>query len=383
MVDSAAFWVALFFGVLGYGVVPAAWRAAYRATISLAVLTSLAPAATAALVAWGTAVWWASKRFRGHAWTVTALVLSLLGWLAVFKYVPVVLGPWLPHEIERRLVLPIGVSYYSFKLVHYTIEAGRGRLREHRWVDVLDWLSLFPAFTAGPIQRFDQFAEVAESAEDRIAAGGTRVVVGLVKKFFVADVFVAAALGTPDLSLEARVASFSMLDAWWFVSWSFVYAYLDFSAYSDLAVGGGRLFGVRLVENFDWPLLATDLATFWKRWHISLAGFCQAYVYMPLIGATRRPYLATYATFLAMGLWHGAAWSWVFWGLWHASGVAAALTFNRWRRRRGPPVKPTGVRAWVGVVPTFLFVAAANAFTTTAHEGGLLGLRLLLRLVGI
>lgn len=381
MLISAVFWVALLLGPAVFGFVPVAWRPAFRAGLSLLVLASLSPAATAAVVAWGALFWAFARGMPGRARAVPGLVLVILGWLALFKYLPVLLGPWLPEAVSASLVMPLGLSYYSFKLVHYVVEAGRGRLRGHSLVEVMDWLALFPAFTAGPIQRFDQYAGVDEPAEARIAAGGTRVLIGLVKKFVLADVFVQAALGDPLLPLDQRIAGFSAAEAWWFVSWSFLYGYLDFSAYSDLAVGGGRLFGVRLTENFDWPVLATDLATFWKRWHMSLAAFCQAYVYMPMLGWSRNPYLATYATFLTMGIWHGASWSWVFWGLWHATGVAAALSWNR--RRRGKRAPVTGWRAGFGWVGTLAFVAAANSFTTTAQEGGLLGLRLLLRLVGI
>src|SRR5205085_6601538 len=121
---------------------------------------------------------------------------------------------------------------------------------------------------------------------------------------------------------------------WAFFALSFAFLYLEFSAYTDFAIGSARLFGLSILENFNFPWLATSLADFWRRWHMSLTNWCRSYVYMPMLGATRNPYTASYASFAAMGLWHGSSWHWLAWGLTHASGLAVYARWTQIRQRR-------------------------------------------------
>jgi alginate O-acetyltransferase complex protein AlgI len=249
------------------------------------------------------------------------------------------------------------------------------------------WMLAFPIFTAGPIERFEHFAAAPPSrpTRDQIAAGGIRLLHGLIKKFVLADVVIRE-IGRPLAAsvVDADPQHVPVAQLWWFLGAAFLYNYLDFAAYSDLAVGSCRLLGIEVVENFASPLLASDLGDFWKRWHRSLANWCQAYVYLPVIAATRLPYLAIYATFASIGLWHLGTLNWLCWGLWHGTGVAIALYWTRFKRVRRLP-RADGLLAGIpGRLLTLAWVTAGYAFTTIQGEAGVwTSLRIIARLCGL
>ena len=243
---------------------------------------------------------------------------------------------------------------------------------------------LLPAFTAGPIERFEHFVESRGGSGD-VGIGLARIAQGLVKKFVVADWLLGSILvAVRPEDVVADPSALPVWGAWAFVGRVFLYNYLDFSAYSDLAVGGCQLLGIRVVENFAWPVAARNISDFWKRWHRSLTGFCQAYVYLPTLARTRSPYAAVYATFGVMALWHAPNWAWIAWGLWHATGVSVYLTWRRALRIRGRVLPDGGpVRVFAHAL-TLAFVSAGYAFTSLHGVGGPTdSLRLLGRLVGI
>lgn len=382
MVADPMFFALLVLGPLVFWRLPERWRVQFLVGLSLAYLGFRAPTSTAIVVGWTCLFWWAAPRVLrpGTPFGVRSLVLAIVGFLVAVKHVPELLAG-LVTDVEAPFVTPIGVSYYTFKLVHYAVEVKRGRIRAHALTDALAWTTLFPAFTAGPIERFDHFLgqRAEHPSAPMFAEGATRVLQGMVKKFVFADgllLVLAQKLGSVE-----HVERFSTPRAWAFVILMHLWAYLDFSAYSDIAIGSARLFGYRLMENFDWPVLATNIASFWKRWHMTLSGWCTTYVYMPLVGWSRNSYLAIYATFMTMGLWHGAAWNWVFWGVWHGTAVVVHGRWKVFKRKRGWHTwMDTGWLGWWGWLPTLLFVSAAAAFTTTTEQGGYAALTLFARL---
>jgi alginate O-acetyltransferase complex protein AlgI len=151
----------------------------------------------------------------------------------------------------------------------------------------------------------------------------------------------------------------------------FAYAYLDFAAYSDIAIGSSRLFGIRIIENFNFPFVARNINEFWQRWHMSLSGWCRAYVYMPTIGLTRNPYLAIYATMATIGIWHEGSLTWLCWGLYHATGIVVYGSWARFRRRRKWRLRTGLVPRLVGVGVTMLFVSGSYVFPVAGEHGGL------------
>lgn len=236
-------------------------------------------------------------------------------------------------EFLSRIVLPVGISFYTFQSMSYSIDLYRGHARAARsFVDFACYVSMFPQLVAGPIVRY---GSVAEQLRERIhslpgfVAGFTRFNYGFAKKILLAN----PAGQIADLCFEAGDGSLSSLLAW---TGALAYAfqiYYDFSGYSDMALGLGRMFGFRFPENFDSPYKSRSITEFWRRWHISLSTFLRDYLYIPLGGNRRgsaRTYLNLMTVMLIGGLWHGAQWNFVIWGGIHGICLAA----ERWWRGR-------------------------------------------------
>ncbi len=286
-------------------------------------------------------------------------------------------------------MIPLGISYFSFKLIHYAIEVGRGNVTDRSLQNFFLYIFFFPIFTAGPIERFDVFLESRDEKPslDAIVHGLSRIMYGLIKKFAIAGlVLVPLMRAVTDASvLLERIDVLPVWKVWGFLTISFLLVYMDFSAYSDIAIGASRLFGIKITENFNWPIIAPNVSNFWKRWHITLVNWVQAYIYLPVIGLTRNPYLAIYSTMSVMALWHAGSFHWLFWGWYHATGLVIFLNWSRFKRKRKikfPDNVPV-LKYW-GIVPTMIWIVAGYAFTTTYQHATLYGaLRILAKLVSI
>ena len=391
MIQDARFWLLLAAAVPAYWLLPTWLRAGFLAAVSFGYLVVLAPFSACALLVWGLAFYavapamvWDRPRPRV---VLLALVLGVLSFLAWFKYVPPLAAALADGPTEARVLVPLGISYYTFKLIHYAAEVARGHITDRSLPRFLCYLFLFPIFTAGPIERFDHFLEAREQAWrlDSAVAGLMRVACGLIKKLIIADWWLR---DLSTLLLEGQ--PFTALDklstgqVWGYLALTFLHVYMDFSGYTDIAIGCSRLFGYRIFENFNWPVAARNIGDFWRRWHRTLAGWAQSYVYMPILGLTRRPLVAVYAAFAVIGLWHEGSMLRLAWGLYHATGVAAFTLWTRQRRRVGwlPRLGPFGmVLAWA---MTQAFVVAGMAFLVVKPPGGAHeALRILAKLVGV
>jgi alginate O-acetyltransferase complex protein AlgI len=327
---------------------------------------------------WGILCYRLAPLAARHARVRYALILGLLAYLAYFKYVPTILETVLGRPGSAvALAVPIGISYFTFKLIHFLVDLGRRGGHPGSGGEFLAYLFLFPAFTAGPIERFDHFVanRAVRASRSGWVSGLTRIAVGLIKKFAVVELVLRSHAEGVDPAVMAANPDAGAAAVWLYLITWYAYVYLDFSAYTDLAIGGARLFGIELMENFNWPIFAPNIGNFWKRWHMTLAGWCQSYVYLPMIGWTRNPYVAVFATFTVIGVWHGASVNWVLWGLYHGAGVATYLTWSRWRRARGAAVAGAGwlrfVATGISTVATFLFVTAGFALSATHVSGHL------------
>jgi len=342
MVQSSLFWLVLALAVAVNWALPPARRPAWLVLVSTAYLASLDAVGVAPLFGWIGLVWALRGRIAAAPvvgnWLVIGLVLSLILQLAYFKYLPPLLSLF-EDGPARNVIVPLGISFITFRLIHYVIETRRDALPVHGVWDYLSWATLFTIWTAGPIERFDHFLDQRRSVATRamFAEGLTRIILGLGKKFVLGLQLVPLLFGevsTPDGFLAA-LPHLSTPEAWRYLILSFFLFYLDFSAYSDIAIGSSRLLGLGIMENFNWPILATNPGVYWKRWHMTLSGWCQSYVYMPVISLTRNPYLAVFASFVCIGLWHAGSWTWIAWGLYHAVAVTLYQTWARLRRRHG------------------------------------------------
>jgi len=276
----------------------------------------------------------AIERWRGTArarWALWASLSSNLGLLAVFKYSALavatardVLG------IELGLpafALPIGISFYTFQSISYVVDVWRGAVpAERRYSRFLLFVSLYHQLVAGPIVRYVEIAkEIGGRGHDRsdFAAGVTRFCGGLFKKVCIANV--AGELVARYLDGDLRALSVG--EAWLGLIAYTLQIYFDFSGYSDMAIGLGRMFGFHYGENFNYPYVARSATEFWRRWHISLGSFFRDYLYVPLGGKRVRPYRNLFVVWFCTGLWHGASWNFVLWGLYYGVWIAIERAF--------------------------------------------------------
>jgi alginate O-acetyltransferase complex protein AlgI len=237
-----------------------------------------------------------------------------------------------------RIFLPVGISFYTFQALSYTIDVYRGELRARRsLLDVAVFISFFPHLVAGPIQRASFLLPQVETprrfSPEQARTGFLLICWGFFKKLVIAD----------NVGVIANKV-FALSDPSFGLVWSGVFAfaiqiYADFSAYTDIARGTSRWLGFELTQNFNHPYLARSPADFWRRWNISLSTWFRDYVYIPL-GGSRVPgwmwIRNVMATFLLSGLWHGASWNYVLWGLYHGVLLVATRTARPARRERGP-----------------------------------------------
>jgi alginate O-acetyltransferase complex protein AlgI len=258
-----------------------------------------------------------------------AVTLNLVV-LGVFKYANFVadnlnallqLGQAQPIAVPR-LLLPIGISFFTFHAISYVIDVSRRDATAQKSpVHAALYLLLFPQLIAGPIIRYrdiaDQLARRVVSIDD-FAYGVRRFVIGLAKKVLIANVVA----GPADKIFSLPAAELSTAHAWLGIVCYTLQIYFDFSGYSDMAIGLGRMFGFRFPENFRWPYVAASVTAFWRRWHISLSTWFRDYLYIPLGGnrvSPARRYFNLVTVFFLCGLWHGASWNFVLWGLWHGA----------------------------------------------------------------
>jgi alginate O-acetyltransferase complex protein AlgI len=288
------------------------------------------------------------------------IVLCVLA-LAFYKYAGFLcrdvfgaLAPGLAGRLEpahggfAAIAVPLAISFFAFEFVHYLADIRRGHEPIRRPAEFALFALHFPSLVAGPIKRYESYvpdlhAGLARVNVDDVAAGLQRVALGLVKKVVLAD--------NLALALDfygARYADLSPEEAWLYLVALSARLLLDFSGYSDLAIGLSRMLGVRLPENFNFPYLATSLQDFWRRWHISLSSWVRDYVYIPLGGSRHGPLrrlVNGLAAFALVGLWHGAAWHFVLWGLWHGAGLAVSSTYTAWLGPAGAKLKAELTRA--------------------------------------
>jgi alginate O-acetyltransferase complex protein AlgI len=220
------------------------------------------------------------------------------------------------------ILLPIGISFFTFHAISYVVDVYRqDAAAQKRPVEAALYLLVFPQLVAGPIVRYRQIANQLSSrfaSLDDFAYGVRRFIIGLSKKMLIANTLAVPA----DQIFAMPAAELTAAHAWTGVACYTLQIYFDFSGYSDMAIGLGRMFGFRFPENFNYPYIAASIQDFWRRWHMSLSAWFRDYVYIPLGGnraSTGRMYFNLVLVFFLCGLWHGASWTFVVWGLYHGA----------------------------------------------------------------
>jgi D-alanyl-lipoteichoic acid acyltransferase DltB (MBOAT superfamily) len=324
---------------------------------------------------------------------LTAGVAANLAVLSYFKYANFFLDSLnllTGAQIEFvRVILPLGISFITFQKIAYLVDAHRGETRDYNFLHFCLFVTFFPQLIAGPIvhhrEVIPQFGEprIFRPSAENLSVGFTLFAFGLFKKVMIADNLALHA--TPVFNAAAHGTPLTLLEAW---SGALAYTlqlYFDFSGYSDMAIGLARLFGVRLPINFFSPYKAVNIIDFWRRWHITLSRFLRDYLYIALggnrQGAARR-YLNLLITMLLGGLWHGAGWTFVFWGGLHGLYLIINHAWQALRRAAGfdPGHGTRAGRAlarvitFVAVVVSWVFFRAENFDAALAMLGGMAGL---------
>ena len=302
------------------------------------------------------------------------LSLGLLGYCKYAGFFLRTLGALTGLSLPAlQIALPIGISFYTFQVLSYVIDVYRGTVPPQRnLLQLATYVAMFPQLIAGPIVRYADIAPELTRRRHTLAdaaAGARRFVVGLGKKVLIANVLYEL------MSAFLQSTQPSVLFTWLYAVACALQIYFDFSGYSDMAVGLGQIFGFHFPENFRYPFLSGSVTEFWRRWHISLGSWFRDYVYIPLGGSRcsrSRWLLNVFLVWGLTGLWHGAAWNFVAWGLYFAAFLLLEKLFlGRWLKR-----VPVLGHVYVLLAALFSFVLfdAASVPAALGTAGGLLGL---------
>lgn len=285
-------------------------------------------------VAWISGIYISRLQDRDPNVAKTLLLLAIvfqIGLLLHFKYTSFLLDtvrPFVPFEIPRSHPgLPIGISFFTFHLISYLVDVYRRQAPAlTSFPKLLLYISLFPQLVAGPIVRYSDIQEQLFRRQvtlEGFSYGVGRFAVGLGKKVILANTLSELS----PIFLDGSLNDSSLLSAWFGILVFALHIYFDFSGYSDMAIGLGRMFGFTFKENFEYPYISRSATEFWRRWNISVGRFFRDYVYIPLGGNRRHAYLNLFAVWCLTGLWHGASWNFVMWGLYFGIFIALEKSF--------------------------------------------------------
>lgn len=315
-----------------------------------------------------------------HMWrfALTAAILVIIATFILIKYEPLaaqlsaLLRGWNGQDVSLASPFDVswlGFSYVAFRLIHTLRDQQTRQLPALTLREYLTYVIFFPAYTAGPIDRAERFITdyrtLPRLDASRLLDGGYRIVIGLFKKFVIADTLALIALDTD------RAAQATSAGGLWLLLYAYAFRlFFDFSGYSDIAIGIGILYGIRLPENFNRPYLKNTITAFWQSWHMTLSGWVRFYVFSPLsrwlLGRDNRPPVALIllgshlVTMVIIGLWHGFTWAFFVWGLWHGIGLFVHKMWSDRTRKWYIRLKqrPRLQRAWTiaGILLTFHYV---------------------------
>ncbi len=326
-----------------------------------------------------------APRTAGQRWAVVASIVSNLSLLGFFKYANFGIDSWnalvgalglggLGLETTLRIALPLGISFYTFQSMSYSIDVYRGdAIALRSFVDFACYVAMFPQLVAGPIIRFQEVADQLAARThtwEKFARGVAFLSLGMAKKVLLANPCGKVA----DTVFDA--AGPAALDAWTGLLAYAFQIYFDFSGYSDMAIGLGLMLGFAYAKNFDSPYKAASITDFWRRWHISLSTWLRDYLYLPLGGNRNGPgrtYVNLFLVMLLGGLWHGASWNFVIWGGYHGLLLAGERALGKRPVYRRLP-RPLRVAVTFGLVLlSWVFFRAEGLPHALSYLGSLFG----------
>lgn len=309
------------------------------------------------------------KKDEKTPWILRATLVWLIGNLCFFKYTNKVLGAlsaavtqWFdgPSISLPTIALPLGISYVTFRLIHYVVECYRNKCPRGSFTQLGAYVLFFPTFLAGPVDRFPrvhpQMQEQPKEVLPEINQGLLRMGIGIVRKFVVADTLARYVL--PVLNAPESHSRWILVLAIYGLA---IRIYMDFAGYTDMALGVSRLFGYKIMENFNKPFLQKNIAMFWRSWHISVYSWIRDYFFFPLFGykaSQAKIYLGVFAAMMVFMLWHDLTWNWFALGVYHGLGLIVWQVFQEMKRTR-PHLRNFLARPFVtplSIALTFTFV---------------------------
>lgn len=339
---------------------------------------------------YGVAEW--INRWRGRPivrWILiggVAANLVLLGYYKYTNFIRDIFGQVMNQEMGRLdILLPLAISFFTFTQIGYLVDVSRDPKLHYGFLDYSLFVVFFPHLIAGPIVRhweiIPQYADRdIRPNRDDLGSGTALFLMGLFKKVLLADP--VAVYANAMYGAAGHGVTLTCFDAWFGTLAYAMQIYFDFSGYSDMAIGLARMFGIRFPGNFDSPYRGDSIGEFWRRWHMSLTRFLREYVYIPLGGNRRGPgrqVVNIMITFLLSGLWHGAGWTFVIWGLLHGAYQVVALEWKRWLKKLGYEPKHWSYRGacvfltFVMVLFTWVFFRSPNLQTSGRVLGSMFG----------
>ncbi|MCI9000350.1 MAG: MBOAT family protein [Clostridia bacterium] len=314
---------------------------------------------------------------QSKIWLILSIV-TIIGLLIYFKYINFIienLNLIRYHKISFvYIALPIGISFYVFQMVSYLVDVYKQKAKVQKNILKLAmYISLFPQLIAGPIVRYTTIEEQIEKRSytfEKFSLGVRRFIIGLGKKVLIADVL--GQLNTIILGSNEM----SVLYYWLYAISGMLQIYFDFSGYSDMAIGLGKMFGFEFLENFNYPYMATSITDFWRRWHISLSSWFRDYVYIPLGGnqVSKIKWLRNILiVWMLTGLWHGAAWNFVIWGLYFGILLIIEKLFLE-KQLKKIPVSLARIYTLLIVMISFIIFNADSVTSMLQNIGGLFGI---------
>lgn len=314
--------------VAGHWALPTKLRGWFVVTLSAAFLGAMSPISLIILSGFTLLLHFgAGRENRISGKRLTGYIFIISGILSLYKF-KAAFTPQAMIDIDpltESMLIPLGISYYAFRCIHYAIEKYKGTIPAHGFDESAQYLFFLPTFLAGPIHRFHDFQrDLRRKRWDThmFAQGVERMLIGYFQVSFVANLLVNNWLGV-WIRAYTRQDGMEMpsLEAYLTMIKTTLNLYFQFAGFSSIAIGFGMMIGIKVMENFNFPFLARNISDFWRRWHISLTSWCRDYVYMGTISITRSAALAAVAAMLVMGLWHEFSLRFVIWGAYHGIGI--------------------------------------------------------------
>lgn len=342
-----------------YWLAPARWRDGLLIALSALFMAVYDPLSAVILAVFTTATYWLARPEPLPGRRTILIGSAIVAVLAFFK-----VAAGLRHEgadeagFLADVAIPLGLSYYAFRCLHYLIERYKGTLPAHGFADFVAYLCFLPTFIAGPIHRFPAHVRDRHAKEwsaSNLSEGMERILYGYVRIVVLGNYLVMGVFGGWIATLGPDQAA---LAAYLTMLRNGFNLYCQFGGYSDVAIGFALLLGYRVMENFHWPFLKKNISEFWRSWHISLTSWVREYVYMVVFATLRRPALAALSSMIVLGLWHEISFRYVVWGAYHGAGIVVWQAVQR-LRRRGPEVTNVWARRALdagSILLTFHFV---------------------------